>query len=89
LPDGFHLTHFSPLPYVRWLGSASNATADRRWPAQTPISVKAAAAVWRHFVQLMEALPADQAAPLWQVAQAHAMKALESGMPQPVCAAVV
>jgi hypothetical protein len=45
----------------------------RRWSAQTPISVKAAAYAWRHFVTLMEALPADQAAPLWQMAQAKAV----------------
>jgi hypothetical protein len=32
---------------------------------------------WRHFVELMEALPADQAAPLWQAVQAQAMRALE------------
>jgi hypothetical protein len=49
----------------------------RRWPAQTPISVKAAAYAWRHFVELMEALPADQAVPLWQTAQAQATNALE------------
>jgi hypothetical protein len=44
----------------------------RRWPDQTPISVKVAASAWRHFVGLMEALPADQAAPPWQAVQAQA-----------------
>jgi hypothetical protein len=31
-----------------------------------------AAAAWNRFVALMEKLPADRAAPLWQAAQAHA-----------------
>ena len=31
--------------------------------------VKAAGATWRRFVTLMEALPADQAAPLWEAAK--------------------
>jgi hypothetical protein len=36
--------------------------------------VDSRAYAWRHFVELMEALPADQAAPLWQAAYMHAMK---------------
>jgi hypothetical protein len=36
----------------------------------------AAAYAWRHLIELMEALPADQAAPLWQTAQAQAVNAL-------------
>jgi hypothetical protein len=35
-------------------------------------------AEWRRFVALMEALPAEQAAPLWQAAQAQMMKALSA-----------
>jgi hypothetical protein len=50
----------------------------RRWPAQTPISVKAAAYAWRHFVELMEALPAEEAAPLWQVTRAQAASKLDA-----------
>jgi hypothetical protein len=42
-----------------------------------------------YFVELMEKLPPELATPLWQAAQAQATKALESAMPQPVCAAVV
>jgi hypothetical protein len=62
----------------RWLGSASNATAsDSTLARPTQISVKAAAYAWRHFAELMEALPADQAVPLWQTAQAQATNALE------------
>jgi hypothetical protein len=30
----------------------------------------------RYFVELMEALPADQAAPLWQAAHMQAMKSM-------------
>jgi hypothetical protein len=33
---------------------------------------------WGHFVELAEALPTDQAAPLWQAEQVQAMKALGS-----------
>jgi hypothetical protein len=33
----------------------------------------------RHFVELMEALPADQAAPLWQTVQAQANGGVRSG----------
>jgi hypothetical protein len=40
------------------------------------------------FVELIEASLAEQAAPLWQVAEAQAMKALNSAMPRSVCAAV-
>ena len=35
-----------------------------------------AAAAWRRFVVCVEALPADQAAPLWQVAQVKAAVAI-------------
>jgi hypothetical protein len=52
----------------RWLGAGP----------PKPISVKAASYAWRHFVGLIEGLPADHAAPLWQAAQAQATKALES-----------
>jgi hypothetical protein len=37
----------------------------------------------------MEALPADQAAPLWQAAQAQAMKALEAATPSRVSSAIL
>jgi hypothetical protein len=43
----------------------------RRWPAQTPISVRAAAYAWRHFVELMEALPAEAAQPIKAQALAY------------------
>jgi hypothetical protein len=39
-------------------------------------------------VKGVEALLADQAASLWQTAQAQAMKALESAKSSPACAAV-
>jgi hypothetical protein len=41
---------------------------------QVQDGIKAAAYAWRHFVELMEPLPADQAAPLWQAAYMQAMK---------------
>ena len=51
----------------------------RRWRAATRDQgahaddrVKAAAAAWRRFVSLMEALPPDQAAPLWRDVQRQA-----------------
>jgi len=52
----------------------------RRWRAATAQnkssgtdSVSKAAAAWRRFVACMESLPPDQAAPLWQEAQARAV----------------
>jgi hypothetical protein len=45
-----------------------------------PAGLKArCAAAWRRFVACVEALPPDQAAPLWQAAQVQTMKALEIG----------
>lgn len=50
----------------------------RRWRAATAQpktspedALKAAAAAWRRFVACVEALPADQAQPLWRAAQAE------------------
>jgi hypothetical protein len=47
----------------------------RRWRAaqesKRATDVSKAAAAWRRFVACMEALPPDQAAPLWQAAQAR------------------
>jgi hypothetical protein len=58
-------------------------SVTRRWKlsvahgeAKTPQDLKRdAVAAWRKFVACVEALPADKVAPLWQVAQAQAMKA--------------
>jgi hypothetical protein len=52
-------------------------------------SLKAAAHAWRHFFGLVETLPPDQAAPLWQTAQAQAMKALEGATPSRVSSAIL
>jgi hypothetical protein len=53
----------------------SNVAAWKKATAQPKTKcaddgVKAAAAAWRRFVSCVEALPPDQAAPLWQTAQA-------------------
>jgi hypothetical protein len=77
-PTSEHKIPYHRTVVARWLGLASNATADRRWPAQTPISVKAATHALRHFVGLMETLPAEQAAPLWQVTRAQAASKLDA-----------
>jgi hypothetical protein len=45
---------------------------SQRQAERTEDAVKAAAYAWWHFVELMEALPADQAASLWQAMQAQA-----------------
>jgi hypothetical protein len=37
---------------------------------------KAAAAAWRKFVRCVEALPADQAVPLWRCAQSRISESL-------------
>ena len=60
-----------PLSNVRaWRQATAGTTA------RADDRVKAAGAAWRRFVTLMEMLPADQAAPLWQQAQAQANAAL-------------
>ena len=41
-------------------------------------AAKAAAAAWRRFVACVEALPRDQAAPLWRAVQAQAAVAIDS-----------
>ncbi len=55
----------------------------RRWRAATSSNGKCpgdlrreAAAAWRRFVACVEALPPEQAAPLWQAAQAQAAAAM-------------
>ena len=55
----------------------------RRWRAATtpkvePDARKAAEAAWSRFVSCMQALPPDQAAPLWQAVQAQALRSLTS-----------
>lgn len=59
-------------------------SVTRRWKAslahgeaKCPQDLKReAAAAWRRFVACMEALPPDQAAPLWQAVQAQAAIAI-------------
>jgi hypothetical protein len=65
----------------------------RRWRAaqesKRATDVSKAAAAWRRFVACMEALPPDQAAPLWQAAQAQAAAVCNVGSPKasPTCPA--
>jgi hypothetical protein len=67
----------------------------RRWKAslthgngKCPQDLKRDAMVaWRKFVACLEALPADQAAPLWQTVQAQAMIALAMPEREPVTVA--
>jgi hypothetical protein len=57
-------------------------SVTRRWKAslahdnsKSPQDLKRnAAAAWRRFVNCVEALPAEQAVPLWQMVQAQAME---------------
>ena len=57
----------------------------RRWRRETgqdkpkPDALAKAEEAWRRFVSCVEALPVDQAAPLWQAAQAQAAAFLEPG----------
>jgi hypothetical protein len=57
-------------------------SVTRRWRAslehgKCPQDLKREAlAAWRRFCACVEALPVEQAAPLWQMAQAQAMNAL-------------
>jgi hypothetical protein len=55
----------------RWLGSASKTTASSALTRPNANFCKSRRFVWQHFVVLMEALPAEQAAPLWQRAAFH------------------
>jgi hypothetical protein len=55
----------------------------RRWrasltPKADPDALAKAKAAWRKFVALVELLPPDRAAPLWQAAQAQAAVALDA-----------
>src|SRR5450759_3602226 len=64
----------------------------RRWRAKNKTEsddAAKAAAAWRRFVACMEALPPDQAAPLWQAAQAQAAAVCNVGSPKasPTCPA--
>jgi len=63
-----------PLSNVRRWRKATTPAPIAPDTANDP--VKAATAAWRRFVTSMELLPPDQAAPLWQAAQAHAIEAL-------------
>jgi hypothetical protein len=70
----------------------SNLRAWRRETGQTKTkcagdALKAAEIAWRRFVACVEALPADQAAPLWRLVQA--MSAFEGKADMPFCAANV
>lgn len=59
----------------RWQATAQRKTI---YPDD---AAKTAAAAWRRFVTCVEALPADQAAPFWQAAQAQASKILSLQTP--------
>jgi hypothetical protein len=68
LPDRERRRLINPQSVVkRWQRATAQPLAK---PADDP--AQAAAAAWRRFVASVEALPPDQAAPLWQTIQAEA-----------------